>query len=221
MPQPLSVNLGLLNHFNPPGVWTRIDPNVRTAVAILSEVGERIQGVEHLCYRIAHHAEDTALDLSRSQIYLRASLSEFVSMEDAAGLDFERLSYPNAPRLESSTDPRLHTVRLLRHANVHLTATTLTTAEKPAIWHGPTGLQDFSYRRFLAKDLDSSIRATKNAARYSSTDLSAMISWVAAEQLEWGIQHVILGACETFARELAAHIPKLPNSSTTETGQDS
>lgn len=178
---------------------------VREAIAALLEVDERIEGVECLIHRM--EAADTC-DLRRPQIYLRAALSEFVSMEEAAKLDFARLKLAQPPTLESLLDPRLHVVRLLRNANVHLSTTQLTTGRKPAIWDGPRGPQEFQCRLFLANDLEASVRATKGAARYSAPDLTAMINWLSAEQGDWGIQNVVLRAAEEYARVLSTMIPK-------------
>jgi hypothetical protein len=202
----LQVDVRKLQPFSPPGVWTRIDPEVRTAVHSLTEVDERIEGVERLSHQIRAEFENSDGDAKRSQIYFRAALSEFVSMEDAAAFDFKRLNLGDAPKIEKLSDPRLHGVRLLRHANVHLSATQLTTTERPAIWHGPTGSQEFQYLLFLATGLNKTIRATDQATRYASNVIAAMIDWLEAEQARWGIQHVVLRAAETYAQELATRL---------------
>tara|TARA_R110000744_G_scaffold158819_1_gene274857 strand:- start:15621 stop:16250 length:630 start_codon:yes stop_codon:yes gene_type:complete len=202
----LKLDLRMIQHFPAAGVWTRIDPDVRKSIACLGEVDERVEGVERLSFLIKAEYK-IAEDVRRSQIFLRASLSEFVSMEDAAILDFHRLGYGKAPKIAALADPRLHVVRLLRHANVHLSATQLMTDHKSSVWIGPDGPQEFQYLSFHAVDVDRSIRTTNQSKRYSPEDLTAMIDWLLTEQAEWGIQNVVLRAAETFARELARLIP--------------
>jgi len=127
-------------------------------------------------------------------------------MDDAVQVDFANLSGKQPPRMLESLDPRIHVVRLLRHANIHLSATTLSHSSRNAVWDGPAGRQEFEYPLPLGENLESSIRATRDAARYKPSDLSAMVEWLDAEQREWGIAHTVLRSAELYAAIAAAAI---------------
>lgn len=53
-----------------------------------------------------------------------------------------------------------------------------------------------------ATELDESIRETIQASNYQPDDLSAMIDWIETEQMEWGLDHLILKTAEVYVREL-------------------
>ena len=102
----------------------RIDPDVTRSLQPLAEVLERIDGCVAFSYSMkrdfANALQPTSLELSKSRKFLRAALAEFASMEDAAILDFAVAGKSQPPPLmRSLPDPRIHIVRLLRHANVH------------------------------------------------------------------------------------------------------
>jgi hypothetical protein len=200
MPKQSRLDLGLLMPFPNPGVFVRIDPEVQKATCKFTEVNERIDGVERMCWHLGtERTGQEPDDLKRRRMYLRAALSEFASMEDAAAIDYRRLGYGKSPLIRDLDDPRLHVVRLLRHANVHLAVTHVSTSDRDAVWHGPDGPQEFKYTSMLAVDIEPSIHATDGAKYYSATNLAAMLEWLRNEQDRWGIQNVILRAAERYA----------------------
>ena len=211
-----TVHLALLKPFVPPGVFTRIDPDVEACLTPLPELRDRVLGCVEFCHtlhagRMTGYSSEgkqvpDAEELSKRRKYLRAALAEFSSMDDAALSDFANLPGCSAPRMLSSPDPRLHAVRLLRHANIHLSATNLSPAVRDAVWDGPLGRQEFRFFMIVAEDVQSSIRATNDAKRYRPADLSAMLEWLDAEQREWGIDHTVLRCAETYAAIVASAV---------------
>lgn len=201
-----NVDLGLLGHFVPPGVFTRIDPEVEALLGPLPEVRDRVAGCVEFCGRLELGTTGPSPEeLPSRRKYLRGALAEFASMDDAVQVDFANLS-KQPPRMHASLDPRIHVVRLLRHANVHLSATTLSHSSRNAVWDGPAGRQEFEYPLPLGENLESSIRATREATQYEPSDLAAMIEWLDAEQREWGIAHTVLRSAELYAAIAAAAI---------------
>ena len=83
---------------------------------------------------MGHQAEKISTeDVAERRKYLRAALSEFAALDEAATLDTSD-STKVAPRILGMDDPRLHVVRLLRHANLHLAASSLNKSSRPAVW---------------------------------------------------------------------------------------
>jgi hypothetical protein len=186
-------------------VWTRIDPAVEERLTEFRELHERLKGCVEFCFLLNQGlsgTEKSALsvaELSDRRKFLRAALAEFASMEDAAIFDANALSQSTPPRMREGPDPRIHVTRLLRHANIHLSASPLSSASRDAIWNGPSGTQEFVYDLLVAKGLETSIRSTRDARMYEPTQLDAMIAWIVAEQDEWGIGHVVLRSAELYA----------------------
>jgi hypothetical protein len=89
-------------------------------------------------------------------------------------------------------------VRLLRHANIHLAVSQIERSSREATWAD----QDFTYQIFYTPDIKSSIRGTDQAAKYRSDDLSKMIEWIETEQMEWGLDHLVLKTSELYASNL-------------------
>lgn len=199
-----TVDLSKLKSFVPPGVFIRIDPRIEKKISAYPEMYERMEGCVAFCGSIGHLDidENPAKDVHKRRKYLRAALAEYASLDEAAALDFAVSSTKVAPSMLSLDDPRLHVVRLLRHANVHLSANDVDNTSRPAMWDGPDGTVEFNYHVFYVPDLEVSIKSTSQASKYNPSDLLKMINWVEKEQMEWGINHLILRTAELYARVL-------------------
>lgn len=198
------VDTSKLSSYQPPGVWTEIDPSVQKLLPADSEVLERILGCVYFCYELSSvgKSDQDAVEPYSLRKYLRAALAEFVSLEEAARVDMSNGTFSSAPKIIELNDPRLHVVKLLRNANIHLAASEIDKSSFPAIWAGPDGNETFTYRVFYAKDVENAIKTTRDAKRYNSNDLSKMIAWIESEQKAWGINHLILRTAELYVREL-------------------
>jgi hypothetical protein len=104
--------------------------------------------------------------------------------------------------MRNTRDGRIHVVRLLRHANVHLSASTLRQERRDAVWDGPTGSQEFEYLLIMGENMRDAITATRDSEAYSPADLTAMLDWLEHEQQEWGLNHIILRAAELYSSVL-------------------
>jgi hypothetical protein len=201
-----AVDLNLLKNYSPPGMFMHIDPGIEEKLVRLPEVQERVKGCVRFCWHIAYQPPDTDInadnDAKKRQKYLRAALAEYASLDEVAEYDFENMHLGGPPRIINSKDPRLHIMRLLRHANVHLETSQLQKGSRPAIWNGPNGPVHFDFTTFVINNLEQSIGKTRDAQKYQLFDLQEMIKWLKSEQYEWGIQNVILRATESYIREL-------------------
>lgn len=180
-------------------MFRRIEPELEAELSQYPETNERLIGCLSFCGQMGSQNDELASqeDVAKRRKYLRAALSEFASLDEAAKLDLDGTDRV-CPRILSSDDPRLHIVRLLRHANVHLAASKVHRKSKPAVWVN----HEFDFQVFYATDLNESIRATNQASNYQPDDLSAMIDWIETEQMEWGLDHLILKTAEVYVREL-------------------
>ena len=183
-----SVDLQKLGSFEGPSIFKKIDPRLRAKLLNFPEILERLEGCLEFCFQMGKET-DKKLDVEESQNrrkFLRAALAEFASINDAAKIDAALLNV-KFKKMLASNDPRIHVVRLLRHANVHLSATNL-----------------FDFQVHYALELRSSILNTEQAKCYTPEDLNKMIEWLEHEQMNWGIGHVILKTAELYAWEVLA-----------------
>ena len=209
------LDFKLLESYESPGVFIRIDPEVESKLCGLPEVHDRVSGCVEFCYLL--HAgrvvtyksfEETLSteDVINRRRFLRAALSEYASMEDAAICDFRQNRLGAPLKMRETGDPRIHVIRLLRHSNVHLKSTGLEVASRDAYWEGPDGRQDFKYKWLYARDLGQMIRATRDANKYTPESLARMIEWLESEQMEWGIGHAVLRTAELYAKTLLGNL---------------
>ncbi len=139
------VDISKLTEFLAPGVFMRIDPTVESRLLGKEETKERIEGCVKFCCLLEAENLDNDEEAGRRRKYLRAALGEYAAIDEAAKLDLGA----TAPMMVSLHDPRLHVVRLLRHANVHLAASSIGKIDKPASWNGPNGKQDFIFEVYF------------------------------------------------------------------------
>jgi len=182
-----------------------IDQQIEDGLKALPETKERVEGCLQFAWHVAYEptqADPPHKDAQNRRKYLRALLSEYVSIEDSAKIDYRSLGHKPPNGIQSLPDPRLHAVRLLRHANVHLSASRLSRDSRPAVLNTPKGPEPFDFTLFTVDNVEGSIRTTDAASRYLESDLKPMIEWLEAEQREWGIQNVVVRATEVYVRIL-------------------
>ena len=116
-----TVDISQLASFSAPGIFRRIDPSLEKSLATYPETLERLGGVVHFCGCMGRQTDnDTSSDSIQSRSkFLRAALAEYASLDEAAAIDSAATGRA-APKILALNDPRLHVVRLLRHANIHL-----------------------------------------------------------------------------------------------------
>lgn len=194
-----ALDISKLASFAAPSVFRRIDPILEKSLARYPETLERLGGVVHFCACMGRQTDEekTGDSTKDRRKFLRAALSEFASLDEAAAIDAATIG-ATAPKILTMDDPRLHVVRLLRHANIHLAVSQIDRSPREATWKD----QDFTFQIFYSPGIGSSIRGTEQAAKYRSDHLSKMIEWIEAEQMEWGLDHLVFKTSELYASNL-------------------
>lgn len=205
MPSRAKLDFDLLDSFEAAGPWISISSTLKEELQSLQETQERVEGCLRFCWHVAYEPassnRDATEDTEYRQRYLRAALAEYASMEDAARWDCQASGREVPPKMTQLRDPRLHVVRLLRNTNIHLRASRLSQARRLAIWDCPDGPEEFEFQMFIVDNLEEEVRPT-GKRKYEPDELDRMISWLEAEQREWGIPNVIHRAAETYAKIL-------------------
>jgi len=125
-----------------------------------------------------------------SKAHLRASLAEFVSIEDALKLKYPSLSEEFS--IVKSSNPVFHIMKLLRDYNIHLGVTSLSESEiKVALEVKPEEVHDISTLIVDNLEIDS-LKTLRNAKHYSDSDLINMVDSFNAQQLRFGVADLII-----------------------------
>lgn len=183
---------------------------------------ERAFCATHFCWRICSSIDQMFEDPTvLRQGFMRASLAEFVGMEEALKRDLPRLAIPAAPiKANDGNRPLLHIIRELRNFELHLHSSPLTRQITQVLWPGPMDAKEegtpFEYQGWIIDDLtESQFRLLNNARHYRGDDIRQLVAWFNSAQREWGIHDLILRAIETFCIDIISHYAAyLPNEST-------
>lgn len=183
-----------------------IDASVLDAMTKLPETSERARCAVHFSYRIANQ---TTEDMFRRQGYMRASLAEFVGMEEALLRDLRKLGVSTPPlKANSGTKPLLHIIRELRNFEIHLHSSPLSPEKKSTLWgdfKNPDEAIQLETTIWVIDDLtEARFSKLRNAGRYDPADVSKLVSWFNSAQKEWGVHDLIQRAAEEFCCEMIA-----------------
>jgi hypothetical protein len=163
----------------------------------------------HFCYNINGDRDTlraTEENLVRArEAHLRASLAEFVSMEDALDRDARAVSV-GLPLLRGSdgSDPLLHVIRELRNFEIHLYSSRLSSHEVTAVMCGSYP-DDWSRTvtkpAWCIQDLTpSDFAKLRNARRYDPADVVRLLAWFNTAQRVWGVQDLVRLAIVRYCR---------------------
>lgn len=154
-----------------------------------------MRSVLYFCSSMGRQSEEqsTPEHLAVRRRFLRAALAEFASLDEATSIDMK--ARKKVAKMLELDDPRIHIVRLLRHANVHLAVSDVTQSCRDVEWAN----HEFQFQIFYSKDIKASILQTEQAPKYAVDDLAEMIQWLEEEQMEWGLDHLVLRTAELYA----------------------
>lgn len=135
-------------------------------------------------------------DVKLREAYCRASMGEFVSMEESIKYDD-----PNGEhhKIVKSRNPLLHMMKQLRNLQFHILSKSLDNHEQDVVWAGQQSTMRFWYVADIQID---EFNRLNDADRYSDEDKEQMISWFNQSQREWGVNQLILEAVNAYAIEI-------------------
>jgi hypothetical protein len=189
----------------------QLDTAVSGAIGRFPQTTERALCATHFSGLMCSEVRSAQYDhLTLRQGYMRASLAEFVGMEESLQRDLSRLGIEANPlKANTGTRPLLHIIRELRNFELHLHSSPLTKQSRQALWL-PLGDSDeersIEYQGWIIDDLtESQFRQLRNARHYQDDDIRRLVAWFNAAQREWGVHDLILRAIETFCMDIISH----------------
>jgi hypothetical protein len=162
-------------HVLPPKVPARLQsmPEVRSslsnAIYMASQI-ELAQGSIHLRVEPVRAA------------YFRAALAELVRVEDVCRIHGRALA------LKQSSDPLLHTIKLLRNYEVHVGAFKLSPGAVPARWRDLEG----AYESIIVTNLSAAeLRKLDSASGYTDAQLEELLHLFNVHQRKLGVVQLL------------------------------
>jgi hypothetical protein len=114
--------------------------------------------------------------------YFRAALAELVRVEDVCRI------YGKAFALKQSSDPLLHTIKLLRNYEVHVGAFKLSSGAVLAKWGDMEGV----YESFIVTNLSASeLRKLDSASGYTDAQLEELLHLFNVHQRKLGVVQLL------------------------------
>lgn len=184
--------------------WMSLDDDVIRAMAKVPQTLERARCALHFCYRISNNDGGEAMI---RQGYMRASLAEFVGMEETLSRELRQLGITaRSIKANSGRQPLLHIIRELRNFEIHLHSSPLSPLKRSVLWGNyqrPEEAHALDLQLWVIDDLTKiQFLQLANARHYRPADISQMIAWFNAAQKEWGVHDLIFRAIETFCCEI-------------------
>lgn len=204
-------DLSLLTTWTHSHAWYRLDEEVATSLQALPCASARIQNsIKFLQFSAGGEQllQAPAEDMPRlREGFLRAALTELVSVEDVLPLDLATGSSARRTlRMNDSPLPLLHLVRELRNHELHLYNNPLSTFSTELLWghvDRPSEARPLTVTEFVLEGITpASFAALRNARSYTQAEIEAMVGWFDKTQRTWGVQEVLLRAANDYAAEL-------------------
>jgi hypothetical protein len=129
--------------------------------------------------------------------YLRASLMEFVGMEEMLKADLQIMGLRQEPlKMNATENAMLILLRELRNLQLHIKTITLSNDDRPAIYLGQE--RNISIEIIPLTDLQG-IKDVRNARYYDPGELDDAINWLNDAQMNWGIGDIIHRGVQVYA----------------------
>jgi hypothetical protein len=148
---------------------------LRTRLASMPQTLERVEGAIMFAAQASKQSEPW-----RAAAFLRAALADFCSIEEMQELDRGKGKHF---KIESSANPLLHLLELMRHMNIHVKSVAVKPHQLNVSFKGlEDQMETFIVSNLSAQDLAS----LRNGKNYHSTDLNRCVDWFESRQTEWG-----------------------------------
>lgn len=204
-----TLNLNNFPDINYGHIFICLERNIEDKMLVFPQTYSRAEGAMRFCWFITgdektlFHGEIDKRNRLRES-FLRASLAEFVSMEEALVRDLDNIgSFKSALKINDNSNPLLHILRELRNLEIHLTSSTLSAEQREFVWK-PEGEERKIVKNVWSIDnlKASDFLQLKNAKNYDSSELKAAANRFLIEQKKWGVNELLLRGINSFCEEI-------------------
>ena len=199
----IRLDFSNLPSFESTPVWVCLRPEIESKLESFPNVLERAKAAMKFRQLMGGGIPVAETDKQLMQAAcLRASLMDFVGMEEVLALDLMNLD----PQLKVITmmDTRnalLILLRELRHLNLHLINTNFERHDRAAVgYFGELRInQTLSIQTIPKSDIEK-LRTLQNAKRFETSSYDRGIDWLLNAQNQWGIGDVVDSGIHQYAR---------------------
>lgn len=198
------LDLSLLTRAYSHEIFVCLPEQIETAIDVLPETSARFLAALKFCWYASGTPDTLFADEPKAtrlrEAFLRASLSEFVSIEDTLKRDLEAIGITGRSiKIFDLRHPLLHIMRVLRNLEIHLTSHQLSHSEKDVVMEFG-GVQHQTQTTVWTIDpltIERFCQPRRVKSQYSPTDIEAMVHWFNAAQRDWGVNDLLFRAiCE-------------------------
>lgn len=184
----LSVPDFEFGHLLPPKITPNNvnDSELRECLSAAIYLASQIQSAEG-----ALHLRDENI----RSLYFRAALAELIRVEDIT----KKIGKPL--KFDKTDNPLLHTVKLMRNYQVHISGVTLGAG---SVLVGSGGVHGV-YESYIVNNLDSNeLRKLDSAASYTDDQLKELICLFNEHQRRFGVVQLLYNTCVYVGKLLAS-----------------
>lgn len=179
-------------------IFVRLDKNYDSLLSVFPETLERANMSLHFAQYIGSHKDD----IKKAEGYFRASLYEFVSMEEA----LKRESKLNL-NIFSTKNPLLILLKLLRNLEVHLKTRKLHKQPRQYLWEDTQEIIDTNILVVDTIELSDlqKLDGYKRHFKYEDKNLIQTLDWFNNTVDQWGIIKLMTIGVNEYAYEIVSN----------------
>lgn len=144
---------------------------------------------------------------NRKEAHFRASLTEFVSMEEALSRDLKQIGIQSPPlKCVDTTDPVLHIVKALRNLEIHLQSSGLSSFKTTYLFghkDKPEEAKEMDGEVWYIDDITpDAFNKLRDAKRYHAIDVVDLLNWFNEAQRLWGVYEIVRLAILRYSQQI-------------------
>lgn len=189
------INFDLVSIPEKVSLFLSLPADIDEKVSVHPNIHERMQGALSMAWCICDRMTVNGTDMRKLQCFLRAALSELVSIEEVIKKDLPISKY----KLGQDGNPLLILLRELRHYNVHMDTSKVNAKKVIVTYKDRTFENDICVIDNLSSVELCKLRNFKNT---DPKQVEKLIEWFDVLQNHIGIPYVIKMAVELCAKEI-------------------
>jgi len=198
------LDFSLLTRPNYRELFVCLPDEIERSIEVLPETSARFLAALRFCWYVSATPDVLFSEEPKAtrlrEAFLRASLAEYVSIEDTLKRDLLKLNLTARPiKIFSLENPLLHIMRVLRNLEIHLTSAKLSHSKKDVVavvseaeHQSQTTIWTIDYLT-----VEKFREPYKVSEHYSKPETESMVKWLNEAQYDWGVNHLLFRAiCE-------------------------
>lgn len=201
------MDLSLLAEYDYGHVVIDIDEDQKIQLKRFEQTYERAMSALYFALNIEVDSEQGNKNVKLGEAYLRASLCEFVSMEETLARDLRAHESDKKIikiiKIINTSHPLICLLKEIRNMEVHLCTRALESEERHLKWghyNQPNDAQSVKWNiSFIENVTIDEFNQLNNSRHYNINEVQQSIAWFNKMQKQWGITEMILRGVQSYA----------------------